>query len=268
MELEGEAASAVVKSARRVFEVLELFRRTRQRMTAGEIGQSLGYPKSSTLVLLKSLVSLGYLVFDSSSMCYLPSLTVTQLGEWIPALVLGSRRGLQTLEEINAETQETVTLSVQADLSCRILRVVSGNTPISLHVDEGLVIPLLSTAVGEAITAQLSEAEIADLCERHNSHAKQTRKRTDLESVMKRVREVRQRGYSLEYESVWPDTGAIAVPFPSEIDGYPMALCVVGMRERIRRNEAKIYKTIRSSLTRLLGSGGGARAATKTRRST
>lgn len=58
------ANAAVVKSAGRVFEVLELFRSARRQLTAAEVGHALGYPKSSTNALLRSLVALGYLVVD------------------------------------------------------------------------------------------------------------------------------------------------------------------------------------------------------------
>ncbi|HXC55894.1 MAG TPA: helix-turn-helix domain-containing protein [Rhizomicrobium sp.] len=50
-----------IKSAVRVFEVLELFERERRPLTLKDICGAFGYAPSSGAALLKSLVALGYL---------------------------------------------------------------------------------------------------------------------------------------------------------------------------------------------------------------
>ncbi len=74
----------VVKSAARVLEVFEYFAGRRTPATVGEVCNALGYPQSSTSVLLKSLFTLGYLSYDQGSRRYSPSVKVATLGEWIP----------------------------------------------------------------------------------------------------------------------------------------------------------------------------------------
>lgn len=251
---------AVVKSAGRVLEVLELFRRERRQMSAAEIGQALGYPKSSTNVLLKSLVQLGYLSLDGRSLRYFPSLSVTQLGDWIPTMVLASGDAFEVLAEVHAATQETVTLTVQNDLNCRFLKVIPGTFPISLRMTEGFVAPLFATAVGTAILSQLPDEEVAVLVERANLKNRRRSDRVDLARVMRDVRATRTRGFAVVYDAVFPDTGAIAAPFPSDVDGFPMAIGVGGLRDRMRRNEQVILKALRVSLSRRLGAQRSARS--------
>ena len=43
----------------------------------------LGYPQSSTTVLLKSLIVLGYLNYDRKARTYVPSLKLASIGGWI-----------------------------------------------------------------------------------------------------------------------------------------------------------------------------------------
>lgn len=254
MEVESEAASpAVVKSAGRAFEVLELFRRARRQLSAADIGQALGYPKSSTNALLKSLVALGYLVMNPRTLRYFPSLSVTRLGDWIPSVVLASGDAFAILAEVHAATQETVTLTVQNDLSVSFLKVLPGTFPISLRMTEGFVASLFGTAVGTAILSQLPDDEIGALVVRANSRAKRKSAHTDFEKLMQDVRETRVRGFAVYYDAVFPDTGAIGVPFPSDVDGFPLAIGVGGLRERMRRNERAIFRAVRSSMTRHLG---------------
>ena len=64
--------------------VLEYFRLCRQPRTISQISGDLGYPQSSAPVLLKTLVTLGYLSFDRSSNVYFPTPKVTSLGDWVP----------------------------------------------------------------------------------------------------------------------------------------------------------------------------------------
>lgn len=257
-ELEADSVSAaVVKSAGRAFEVLELFRAERRQLTAAEIGQALGYPKSSANALLKSLVSLGYLVLQPGTLRYFPSLSVTRLGDWIPAAVLASGDAFAIISEVHAATQETVTLTVQNDLSVNFLRVIPGTFPISLSMTEGFIAPLFSTAVGTAILSQLPDEAIAALAARANSRTRRRSEKVDLEATMRIVREARQRGFAVLYDAVFPDTGAIAVPFPSDVEGLPMAVGVGGLRDRIRRNERAILRAIRSAMARHTGTTRG-----------
>lgn len=245
----GRAAS-VVKSAGRVFEVLELFRHARRQLSAADIGHALGYPRSSTNALVKSLVALGYLVVDARTLRYFPSLAITQLGDWIPSVVLAGGDAFEILAEVHAATQETVTLTMQHDLSCRFLRVLPGTFPISLRMTEGFVAPLFTSAVGTAILSQQPDAQVHALIERHNARVKRRAERVDAVHVLRDLRDVRKRGYAVAYDAVFLDTGAIGVPFPSEMEGFPMALGVGGLRERMRRNETTIVRAVRASLAR------------------
>ena len=70
----------VVKSAARVLEVCEFFASRRMPATVRDICHGLGYPQSSTSVLLKSLHTLGYLAYDAAARCYIPASRVTLLG--------------------------------------------------------------------------------------------------------------------------------------------------------------------------------------------
>ena len=49
----------MIKTAGRVFEVLEYLREVRRHVTVREVSEQLGYPLSSAQVLMKSLATLG-----------------------------------------------------------------------------------------------------------------------------------------------------------------------------------------------------------------
>lgn len=49
---------------------------------------------------------------------------------------------------------------------------------------------------------------------------------------MRDINNVRRHGYATFYEALLPDTGAVAVPFPSDMKGFPMAIGVGGLRDQ------------------------------------
>ena len=69
----------VVKSAVRVLEVLELFDRLQREASVGEIARELGYPVSSTSMLLGNLLERGYLRHGPDQRSYFPTPRVTLL---------------------------------------------------------------------------------------------------------------------------------------------------------------------------------------------
>src|ERR1700760_3124170 len=71
------------KSARRVFDILELFRARQCPLRLKDVVDALGMPTSSTAALLKTMAQMNYLSFESASRAYLPTLRLAQLGNWV-----------------------------------------------------------------------------------------------------------------------------------------------------------------------------------------
>src|SRR4051794_31187165 len=101
-------AAEAIKSARRVFEILELFDRERRRLSLKEISARLGYPASSGSVLLKSVVALGYLDYDRRVKTYFPTMRITALGGWVPGALFGEGGVAELMDHLRAVTGETV----------------------------------------------------------------------------------------------------------------------------------------------------------------
>ena len=79
-EPESSQVAGVVKSARRVLEIFELFAEVQQSLTLTEIARRLNYPAPSALALLKSLQALDYMAFDPAGKTYSPTMRVAMLG--------------------------------------------------------------------------------------------------------------------------------------------------------------------------------------------
>jgi IclR family KDG regulon transcriptional repressor len=66
-------SNELTKSARRVFDILELFRERQCPLRLKDVVDSLDMPTSSAAALLKTMTQLNYLSFESTSRAYLPS---------------------------------------------------------------------------------------------------------------------------------------------------------------------------------------------------
>src|ERR1700755_1887392 len=76
-------SDGLTKSARRVFDILELFRERQCPLRLKDVVDSLGMPTSSAAALLKTMAQMNYLSFESTSRTYLPTLRLSQLGSWV-----------------------------------------------------------------------------------------------------------------------------------------------------------------------------------------
>jgi len=235
----------VVKSVGRVLEVLELFQRRRKPIKANQVCLELGYPKSSSNALLKSMVELGYLSFDSETLEYFPTIRVHGLGEWLPSALLGDER-TNLLHEICDRTGETVTLSIRNGFNMQFVSVIPGKFPISLAVQDGFMAPILGTAVGIAYLSTLNKSQLGKVLDRAQRAGAVLAAKVTLEEVQQDILATKKRGYALGYDRVIPDTGAIAMVLPDESGLSTQIIGVGGFSSRIRRAEKDLIQTMKS----------------------
>src|SRR5947209_2873143 len=104
------ASTTAVKSAIRVIEIFEFFEASREPRSLKEIINHLQYPQSSSTVLLKNLVSMGYLSYDCRLRKYFPTPRLGRLGDWVSGALFGEGRILNLMSEIHKATGELVGL--------------------------------------------------------------------------------------------------------------------------------------------------------------
>ncbi|MCB2106857.1 MAG: helix-turn-helix domain-containing protein [Rhodobacteraceae bacterium] len=239
--------NAVVKSVGRVFEVLELFDSVRKPLTATEVGRNLGYPASSTLALLKSMVKLGYMAFSRTNRLYFPTVRVSMLARWIENELFGEGRLMALLEDLRTKTGETVSLCLQNDLEMQLVHNLVGEN-FSIAMKAGETVPLFSTAVGIMALSDRPDKEIAKLVERHNRRSKGSQSKVDLAQLMQAVRRSRSQGYTIAHETHVAGISGIAFVLKPRTGGRSAVVCFVGLTHRIKAAEAAIIKIARSAL--------------------
>jgi DNA-binding IclR family transcriptional regulator len=246
------AREGFVKSAQRTLELLELFAGTHRAATVAEISRELGYPQSSTSVLLQDLARLGYLEQEAESRAYRPTLRVMLLGGWLQDRLLGEGSLLRRMEALRARHDVTVLIGMQA--GARVRYILTLRRPAAgLSMRAGMTRPIGRAAVGKALLMEMSEAEATRILRRANAEEADPARRVQVAAVMEDLRLARQRGWTESGGAVVAGQNVIAAPLPRLADHPPLAIglgTMAGEVERRRDSLVTALGEVRDALRR------------------
>lgn len=246
--------AAVIKTAGRVFEVLEYLREVRRHVTVREVSERLGYPLSSAQVLMKSIATLGYLRYDRGTRAYFATPMLARLGDWVLDALHQGGDLFGVLEAVARDTGLTTILAVENDIYAQYVHVILGGQSIQFNVQPGTRRVLCMSGLGWAMLATRTDGEIARVIQRTNARLGSGGQRVDAAYVMAQVGETRARGYAFSRGVVTEGVGIIALalpPGPASNRGLPgerLAVGVGGLIERLDANRDVIVRAIREQI--------------------
>ena len=243
------ATAEGVKSADRAMAVLEVFRARRQPLAAREIAEALDMPRSSTNVLLRSLIQGGYLRYDDGRALYFPTLRVFHLGSWLAEGWLDDPALDALMRRLADATGETVALWARIGLELIDMQIIDSAQPIRLYVHAGARAPLFGSTVGAAMLMALPDAEVDALAERHAALVAASPEWRD--ALAEEIARNRAQGHALGYDRWLADAGAIATPHLTTTGDEPLVIGVGGPSLRMRRKEALIVAAFQAEISRV-----------------
>jgi IclR family KDG regulon transcriptional repressor len=251
------AHTSPVKSAARVLQVLEHFRDVRVPQSLKQITEALGYPQSSTTVLLKSLISLGYLNYDRVRRVYFPTLRVADLGDWVANELLGRGRMNEAMRDVANATGETVSIAVQNDVFIQYIRVIQSTHPLRFFTEEGSMRPLVESALGWLLMSTHPDDEVERLIRRANIAVSSPDRRVPVAQMMETVAALRHSKVAYA-EGVPLQGGAtVCVLLPVAVHDQPAVLGLGGALDRIRPMKARYTTLLKRAAQGVLASTHG-----------
>jgi DNA-binding IclR family transcriptional regulator len=164
METAYSPSTAVVKSADRVLDMLEMLGCAARPLALFEVAQELGIPKSSALALLRTLAARGYVLRDEHDRYALAHPFGREEGDWLggmPRQVAAVARPV--VELLVARTRETVNLGAMVS-GFMVRRLVQIPSPQEIRYEPtGEDCPAFCTAMGRVLLAH-GAPEALDLC--------------------------------------------------------------------------------------------------------
>lgn len=237
------------RSIKRTLEVLEYFDEENPSASVGGISKELGYPQSSTSILLKSLLNLGYLSYDDKTRTYRPTARVALIGRGIRSHLLGDGNLMAVLDELSTKTGELIFLASQAGLSVHYVHVIPATNPLRMHLRAGAVRPLAGSSTGHLFLAARTDAEVAAIVKRSQEVA-EPGTAPDLDDVMREVRKIRKQGYVLSTRTVTPGGGVLGMLLHQQFDHQPLAICIGGVGSVMTENADRFIRIMQEAIAR------------------
>lgn len=223
-----------VKSAQRVFEILEYFDRARRPLSLKDICDQLSYPVSSGAMVLKSLVVLGYLQYDRASRTYLPTMRIAVLGNWVPRTLFGGMNILPLMEAMRDETGATIVLGAQSDLYAHYVHVEHAQEPLHYAPSPGTIRPLARSGIGQLLLSGLPRRDVELLVRRIN--IADPDHRIDADALADDLATIRRQGFVFSRSLFAQGVGMVAVLLPQAPFGRRFALGLAGPVEELDRD--------------------------------
>lgn len=153
--------AGAVKSADRSLDVLELLADCRDGLTLSEVCEALGWPKSSTLALLRTLRRRDYLADGTRPRSYRLGSRVGWLGTAYLAGIDLVRDGQDVVHIVSRRCDETVHLATLDGVDVLYVAKEEGTGQVRMVSAVGRRIPAHGTGVGKMLLSGLTTEELA-----------------------------------------------------------------------------------------------------------
>lgn len=236
-----------VGSLHRSLEVLELFAVEQRPLTVGEVAVRLGYPQSSTSVLLHGLSDLGYLRHDRHARTFLPTLRVSFLGMWLHQQVLAQGSLLDFMELLASRSGHVAMLAMQNGIHAQYIHIVSGRSS-RVGLKPGLLRPICRSAVGKVLLSTMDDEQVLRIVRNVNATDVDFPQPVDGKALLQEIAECRRTGFAFSVDSVTEGSSVIAARVPVDVGGQPLAVGIgVNTWER-EQLEQSIMDLLREAL--------------------
>jgi DNA-binding IclR family transcriptional regulator len=245
-----------VGSLHRSLEVLELFTVEQRPLTVGEVAQRLGYPQSSTSVLLHGLADLGYLQHDRHARTFLPTLRVSFLGMWLHQRVLTQGNLLDFMEMLASRSGHVAMLAMQNGLYAQYIHIVAARSS-RVGLKPGLLRPICRSAVGKVLLSTMDDDQVLRIVRNANATDVEFPSPVDGKALLGEIAECRRTGFGYSVDSVTKGSSVIAVRVPVDAGGQPLAVGIGVHSWQREELQESIMALLREALATYFPPGSG-----------
>jgi IclR family acetate operon transcriptional repressor len=214
--------------------------------SVSEIARQSGYSLSTTHRILHALKKPGFSLYDEINRRYYPGPLITQLFSSFQLnhrlLFISSLPEMQHLSEV---TGEVISMRVMVGMQSFQLHEIPATHNISVNLNPPAIEPILPTGpINLLFLAGLKDKDLRDMIKSYSISLDKSTS-PDIESIDSDIKRIRQQGYILSTGHRFAGITVLAVPV--ENYGFPVALCIVGLDNRIAARREEIIRLIKNS---------------------
>ena len=224
--------------------------------TPARLAELTGEPRSTVYRQLASLQDLGLIEPGRRRGTYLLGLKLFRLGRAIVSRFDERQAALPVMEQIHAETGETIYLCVRRGYDAVCIERIDGARVNVQALGLGGSLPLHAGAVSRALLAFEPPDSWNDYLEHRQLEVLTPKTPATRDAVIKELRATRERGYAISDEDVTPGVAAIGAPIFDHTGAVRAALSAGGMRDAVLGPSSRIVELVcdgAGAISRTLG---------------
>lgn len=182
-------------------------------VTLTQVARKLDIPKTSTLRILGTLVNLGLVSHNPDNKTYNIDYRVLGLSYRILRRSVLRKQASPYLYELANSTELIACLGVLSGPTAVTIDKVSLHAPFNARQDEiGATVPVHASSVGKIILAHQTEEELDQFLSEYQLTKYTSKTISDLDSFMRELESVREKGYAINEREWHDDVVSIAMP--------------------------------------------------------
>lgn len=251
-----------VKSAERALDILELLALRDDALTLTQIATGLELPKSSALMLLRTLGERGYLSREESGGYRLNPVFHESRTGWIGGTAaLLAQAARPVMQELLEEMRETTVLGVlNAESDVRIVASLVSPQAVRYDLGDTTVLPSYCSALGQAILAYSPAAVVEAYLAKARMAALTANTLTSRRALRARLAQIRRQGVAIHIEERVPGASGAAAPIFAHGGRVVGALNISTVTFRFLQSRPRIVAALQASAARITALLGGAAA--------
>ncbi len=202
-----------VKSADRALDLLEMFAEHLDGLTLTDVCERTGWPKSSSLALIRTLTQRHFLEAPTEKGRYRLGPRVASLGSAYLGNLSLAQEGAEIVRDVSRACDETVHLAVLRGTDVLYVAKEEGGGHMRMVSMVGRMIPAHGTGVGKMLLASVSSGELDRLYPPGQDLPRLTTKTvTDRDAFIQRLERIRVQGYATDDGESTVGVKCLAVP--------------------------------------------------------
>lgn len=235
----GEVPQYPIESVGNALRLLLMFREN-PRLRLSDARDRLGVAHSTAHRLMAMLVYHGFVVQDSLSRAYIAGPALMEIGLSVIRAMDIRTVARELLEELSADTHETIHLAQLEGSRVRFLDAVESDQALRVVGRTGRTLPAYATSVGKALLAELSSEQLHAIYPTEElpdpPTAKSLRNRAMLEIQLEQVR---RRGYASNTAESEDGVSSVGVAVIHPLRGAIAALSLAAPTARMSASQSR-----------------------------
>lgn len=230
-----------MKTVRKALTILDSFTREAKTQGVTEIANRLGYNKSTTHIILKTLTDENYLIFDLKTKKYSLGFKLLELAGRITYGRDLRDIAIPIMQELSETCEEDITLNILVE-GRRVCTAMAESQSFVRHIiPVGKALPLHCSAAGKVLLAYMEPEEANTVIQKYGLTKFTSKTITNKKILLSQLDLLRKKGFGESRNEYGKDAAALAFPIFNGKNELVAALSIQTTITRLNKDAKKRY---------------------------